>query len=150
MTTSEQSAGVVRSAASASAMTPHIIFRSIRRALLYIALSIAALKRIRDPLPDVRLLLAAALARQERPAEAGAEMTRFRETRPNWTVEKERRSVCFLDIDDEEHWLAGVRLAGLPEEGSDVALAHRTAHAVEQARSARAVGPQGVAGSGKR
>jgi lactose/L-arabinose transport system permease protein len=42
MTTSEQSAGVVRSAASASAMTPHIIFRSIRRALLYIALSIAA------------------------------------------------------------------------------------------------------------
>ena len=42
MTTSEQSAGAVRSTASASAMTPHIIFRSIRRALLYIALSIAA------------------------------------------------------------------------------------------------------------
>jgi lactose/L-arabinose transport system permease protein len=42
MTTSEQSAGIVRAPAVTSAMSPHIIFRSIRRALLYIALSIAA------------------------------------------------------------------------------------------------------------
>ena len=42
MSTSEQSAGVVRSTSSASAMTPHVIFRTIRRALLYVVLSIAA------------------------------------------------------------------------------------------------------------
>jgi lactose/L-arabinose transport system permease protein len=42
MTTTESSAVVVRSAAGAATMTPHVIFRTIRRALLYIALSIAA------------------------------------------------------------------------------------------------------------
>ncbi len=41
MTTTETSAGVVRRS-TASAMNPHILFRSLQRALLYIALSIAA------------------------------------------------------------------------------------------------------------
>ena len=42
MTTSEQSAGVVRGTTAATTMSPHVIFRTIRRALLYVALSIAA------------------------------------------------------------------------------------------------------------
>jgi lactose/L-arabinose transport system permease protein len=40
--TSESSAIVVRGSAATLSMNPHVVFRSIRRALLYIALSIAA------------------------------------------------------------------------------------------------------------
>jgi lactose/L-arabinose transport system permease protein len=42
MTTSEQSIAVTRGPATTSTLSPHVIFRTIRRTLLYIALSIAA------------------------------------------------------------------------------------------------------------
>jgi lactose/L-arabinose transport system permease protein len=42
MTTGESTVSVARGAAATTAMNPHVVFRTIRRALLYIALSIAA------------------------------------------------------------------------------------------------------------
>ncbi len=76
---------------------------------------VAALRRLARPHPEARLLLAAALARQGEAEAAAMEMKAFRELWPHWTVEAERQSVRFRDPADEEHWLAGVRLAGLPE-----------------------------------
>ena len=40
----------------------------------------------------------------------------FQEQRPDWTVEKERQTLSYRHSVDEEHWLAGVRKAGLPEQ----------------------------------
>jgi tetratricopeptide (TPR) repeat protein len=104
--------------------------------------SVTALRRIPDPIPDVRLLIAAALARQDKTVEAAAEMKRFRESRPDWTIETERRSVRFRDKADEEHWLAGARLAGLPEASAGASSTDRaqTAGSRETAPPADAVG----------
>jgi lactose/L-arabinose transport system permease protein len=41
-TTTASTAGIVRGAAATSTMNPHVVFRTIRRAFLYLALSIAA------------------------------------------------------------------------------------------------------------
>ncbi|HKF64071.1 MAG TPA: adenylate/guanylate cyclase domain-containing protein [Dongiaceae bacterium] len=79
------------------------------------AASVAALRKIMRPHPEARLLLAASLARQGKAKPAAGELKVFRDSRPEWTVETERRSVRFRDPADEEHWLEGVRLAGLPE-----------------------------------
>ncbi len=83
--------------------------------------ALMALRQIPRPQPDVRLMLAAVLARLGRHKEAAAEMKRFRKARPGWTVESERQSVRFREQADEEHWVEGVRLAGLPEDEQDAA-----------------------------
>jgi len=75
----------------------------------------AELEALLDPHNDVRLLRAATAARLGRGAMAAAEMRRFRACRPDWTVAAERRSVPFRYDHDAENWIAGVRLAGLPE-----------------------------------
>jgi hypothetical protein len=77
--------------------------------------AVAALRKIMRPHPEARLLLAVCLARQGKAKPAAGELKAFRDSRPEWTVETERRSVRFHDAADEEHWLEGVRLAGLPE-----------------------------------
>jgi len=78
--------------------------------------ALTALRQIPRPQPDVRLMLAAVLARLGHAKEAAAEMKRFCKARPGWTVASERLSVRFRDPVDEEHWLQGARLAGLPED----------------------------------
>jgi len=83
--------------------------------------ALAALHQIPRPQPDVRLMLAAVLARLGQTKEAAAEMKRFRKARPGWTVASERLSVRFRDQADEEHWLQGARMAGLPEDDEDAA-----------------------------
>jgi tetratricopeptide (TPR) repeat protein len=83
--------------------------------------ALAALRQIPRPQPDVRLMLAAVLARLGQAKEAAAEMKRFRKARPGWTVASERLSVRFRDPADEEHWLQGARMAGLPEDEQDAA-----------------------------
>jgi TolB-like protein/class 3 adenylate cyclase len=78
--------------------------------------ALVALRQIPRPQPDVHLMLAAVLARLGQTKETAAEMKRFRKARPGWTVASERQSVRFRDPADEEHWLQGVRMAGLPED----------------------------------
>ncbi len=73
------------------------------------------LEKIVRPNNEVRLIIAAnyaQLGESERAAEA---LKRFQQKRPDWTVEKERHTLSYRHREDEEHWLAGVRKAGLPE-----------------------------------
>ena len=73
------------------------------------------LEKIVRPNNEVRLIIAAnyaQLAESERAAEA---LNQFQHKRPDWTVEKERQTLSYRHREDEEHWLAGVRKAGLPE-----------------------------------
>jgi hypothetical protein len=35
--------------------------------------------------------------------------------RPSWTIAKERQKSPFRNEDDAEHWLDGLRKAGLPD-----------------------------------
>lgn len=73
------------------------------------------LEKIVRPNNEVRLIIAtnyAQLGESERAAEA---LKRFQQKRSDWTVEKERQTLSYRHREDEEHWLAGVRKAGLPE-----------------------------------
>ncbi len=86
--------------------------------------SIDELERILAPNNEVRLILAANHARLAATQDgAAAERHRtaaeqyradFIARRPDWTVEKERRTNHFEVPADSEHWLEGLRLAGVP------------------------------------
>ncbi|MCH8150042.1 MAG: hypothetical protein IH987_19025, partial [Planctomycetes bacterium] len=87
------------------------------------------LNKIVSPNNEVRLIMAANYARiasayietnepsraAEATEQAATAMKLFLEKRSDWTVEKERRKVSFKNSEDEEHWIDGVRKAGLPE-----------------------------------
>jgi TolB-like protein len=46
---------------------------------------------------------------------AQEKISEFLARRQQWTVNREKRSVTFLRIEDEQHWFDGLRKAGLPE-----------------------------------
>ena len=92
-------------------------------------MSIDELNKIVRPNNEVRLILAANYTRlssayienneplraAEATEQAATSMSQFLERRPDWTIEKERRKVSFKNSADEEHWIDGVREAGLSE-----------------------------------
>ncbi len=75
----------------------------------------AQLEMIVRPNNEVRLIMAANHAQLGDAGEAAAALKNFLQKRPDWTVEKERQTLSYRNPEDEEHWLAGTRLAGLPE-----------------------------------
>jgi TolB-like protein len=73
------------------------------------------LEKIIRPNNEVRLIIAANYAQLGESEGAVEALKRFQQKRPDWTVEKERQTLSYRHREDEEHWLAGVRKAGLPE-----------------------------------
>jgi adenylate cyclase len=73
------------------------------------------LENILRPNNEVRLILAANYAQLGNVKQAEAVLSRFRHERPDWTVEHERQTLSYRHDEDYEHWLDGVRKAGLPE-----------------------------------
>jgi TolB-like protein/class 3 adenylate cyclase/Tfp pilus assembly protein PilF len=73
------------------------------------------LQMIIRPNNEVRLIMAANHAQLGESKSAAAALSKFLRKRPDWTVNKERQTLSYRHSEDEEHWLAGVRLAGLPE-----------------------------------
>jgi TolB-like protein len=73
------------------------------------------LEKIIAPNNEVRLIMAANYANLGEASKAADELRHFLQRRPDWTVEKERKTLSYLHAKDEEHWLAGVRKAGLAE-----------------------------------
>jgi adenylate cyclase len=86
--------------------------------------SCRALEQISTPNNEVRLILAAGHARLA--ASAGSEDERrhhaaqaerhsreFRQRRPDWSRERERAKLHFVRDADAEHWLEGLKLAGI-------------------------------------
>ena len=77
--------------------------------------AIDELDRMIRPPSQVQLVEAAAYAQRGDLETAGAKMARFREQRPDWTLERERQTLAFKRREDEEHWIDGLRKAGLPD-----------------------------------
>ena len=77
--------------------------------------SIEELGRIRKLDPHVELLLAADYARLDRGDHAARWMRSFLGRLPDWTLTKESDSSYFKNDIDRNHWMEGVRLAGLPD-----------------------------------
>ncbi len=73
------------------------------------------LETIIRPNNEVRLIMAANHAQLGEAEKAAAALRDFLQKRPDWTVKKERQTLSYRDPGDEEHWLAGARMAGLPE-----------------------------------
>jgi TolB-like protein/Tfp pilus assembly protein PilF len=73
------------------------------------------LEKIIAPNNEVRLIMAANHANLGATSAAALELQRFLQRRPDWTVEKERKTLSYLHAKDEEHWLTAIRNAGLPE-----------------------------------
>ncbi len=73
------------------------------------------LEKIIRPNNEVRLIMAANHAQLGDNERAAAALSRFLQKRPDWTLEKERQTLTYRDPEDKEHWLDGVRSAGLPE-----------------------------------
>ena len=73
------------------------------------------LETIIRPNNEVRLIMAANYAQLGESEKAAAALKDFLQKRPDWTVEKERQKLSYRNPEDEEHWLAGARMAGLPE-----------------------------------
>ncbi|HTO82792.1 MAG TPA: hypothetical protein VMQ73_11185 [Methylomirabilota bacterium] len=69
-----------------------------------------------DPkyLIDIHLLIAAIHAQKKDYKSAAYYLQRFQQGRPKWTVEDERRSTPFSNPADLDHWIDGVKKAGLP------------------------------------
>ncbi len=83
--------------------------------------AVAELAKVINPSGDVLLILAASHARL---AEAGRDpeinrerardcIARFKKRRPRWTLEDQREVARHRNQADAEHWLEGLRLAGL-------------------------------------
>lgn len=93
------------------------------------AASTRELLRISRPSNEVFVMLAAnharlaesaaeardSAGRDRHRAEAAEFLARFRANRPDWTIAIERTKRAFRRDEDLEHWLTGLRLAGLPE-----------------------------------
>ena len=83
--------------------------------------AIAELENLINPSDDVLLVLAASharLAASNRDPEANALRARhyiaiFRKHRPRWTLENQREVTRYRNPADADHWLEGLRLAGL-------------------------------------
>jgi TolB-like protein len=73
------------------------------------------LETIVRPNNEVRLIMAANHARLGDIEKATTALKTFLQKRPDWTLEKERQTLSYRHPKDEEHWLNGVRMAGLPE-----------------------------------
>ena len=73
------------------------------------------LEKIIRPNNEVRLIIAANYAQLGEAEKAAKALKRFQKQRPDWTLEKERKTLSYRHREDEDHWLAGVRKAGLPE-----------------------------------
>ena len=76
--------------------------------------AIKAIARIKNPPNDVRLITAASNAQLGKLDAARAEMAQFSENAPEWSIAKaaERH---FRHDSDRQHWLDGLRKAGLKE-----------------------------------
>ena len=77
--------------------------------------AIDELDRMIRPPSQVLLVEAASYAQRDELETAQAKMARFREQRPDWTIEREQQTLAFKRREDEEHWIDGLRKAGLPE-----------------------------------
>jgi adenylate cyclase len=63
---------------------------------------------------DVLLITAASKAQQGKAEEAGGIMAKFRQNDPNWSIAKSA-AYPYGNDDHRQHWLAGLRRAGLKE-----------------------------------
>jgi TolB-like protein len=83
--------------------------------------AIAELGKLINPSDDVLLILAASharLAASDQDAAAHAErardyIARFKKRRPRWTIENQKEVTRHRNTTDADHWLEGLRLAGL-------------------------------------
>jgi TolB-like protein/Tfp pilus assembly protein PilF len=83
--------------------------------------AIAELEKVINPSDDVLLILAASharLATSDRDPEANVRrahdyIARFKKRRPRWTLENQREVTRYRNTADTDHWLEGLRLAGL-------------------------------------
>jgi tetratricopeptide (TPR) repeat protein len=82
--------------------------------------AIAELEKLSSPSDDVLLILAASHARlaaagrgPENARHANDYVARFKKRRPGWTLESQRDVTRYRNDKDTEHWLEGLRLAGL-------------------------------------
>jgi len=77
--------------------------------------SIEVLSKMSEVPAEARLLMAANYAQLGKPRLASIKLSEFLTIRPKWTISKEREAEFFQDHQGEEHWLDGLRKAGLPE-----------------------------------
>jgi len=77
--------------------------------------SIDVLSKMSELPADARLLMAANYAQLGKPKLASAQIYKVLAIRPDWTITKEREAEFFRDQQGEDHWLDGLRKAGLPE-----------------------------------
>jgi TolB-like protein/class 3 adenylate cyclase len=83
--------------------------------------AIAELEKLINPSDDVLLILAASYARLAASGrDPGASalrardyIARFKKRRPRWTLENQREVTRYRNAADADHWLEGLRLAGL-------------------------------------
>lgn len=73
------------------------------------------LGKIIRPNNEVRLIIAVNYTQLGESDKAVEALKRFQQKRPDWTIEKERKTLSYRYREDEEHWLTGLRKAGLPE-----------------------------------
>lgn len=73
------------------------------------------LQQIVSPNNEVRLIIAASYAQLGDDQSAQMFMRKFINQRPDWTIEKEIATTTYRNHQDKEHWLQGIRKAGLPE-----------------------------------
>ena len=76
--------------------------------------AIDAIARINDPPNDVLLITAAAKAQLGDMAGARSDMAEFSKNDPDWTVAKSA-AYYYRDDADRQHWVDGLRKAGLRE-----------------------------------
>ncbi|MGE0212574.1 MAG: adenylate/guanylate cyclase domain-containing protein [Parvibaculaceae bacterium] len=76
--------------------------------------AIDAIGKIADPPNDTLLILAAARAQLGESSLAKGDIAKFSKNDPEWTVEKSG-NYHYADPKDREHWLDGLRKAGLKE-----------------------------------
>jgi adenylate cyclase len=96
--------------------TPYWYSETLARALYMTrqyAQAIATIGQMKTPSYEVSLVLAACYARLGRMREARREIKRFLVHEPNWTL-RDSAQTLWRRASDKQHWLDGLRLAGLP------------------------------------
>jgi TolB-like protein/class 3 adenylate cyclase len=76
--------------------------------------AVSEIEKIDNPNADTLVILAACLAQLDE-ARTKDVLKQIEARRPNWTLAKERRKSPFKSSADLEHWLGGLRKAGMPE-----------------------------------
>ncbi len=77
--------------------------------------AVAALSKMSSQNPDSRIYLAASYAQLGRESEAGTMVTQILEANPEFSIERWAEKQPYKNQEDRDHYLEGLRKAGLPE-----------------------------------